>query len=190
MASVPNFPRPLNRKPAEAPLKPDGKTVFAVDDGTKEVTLVNPFGKVICRIHFRTGELSILDRFNALTADLPSIVEPLEHVDMTPDGNAVNPDEGWAVIKKVENSIKQRINALLDMDEADEIFKTRSPFSSVGGVFFVERVLTALGDAIAAQIKEEAALSQARIAKYVDDVAEAGVDNDAGTTAENPENQR
>lgn len=189
MANTTAFPRPMKRiEPTTA--KPDGKSVFAVDDGTREVTLVNTYGKVICRLHFRTGELAIMDRFNQLTEDLPKIVEPLERVDMNPDGSAVDSDEGWAVVKQVEGNIKQRINALLDMDEADEIFKTRSPFSSVGGIFFVERVLTALGDAITAQIKEEAALSQARIAKYVEDVAEEEVNRNAGTTSENATNQR
>ena len=52
-------------------------------------------------------------------------------------------------------------------------------------MFFVERVLNAIGEAITAQIKEEAALSQARIAKYVDDVAEDEVSENAGATAEN-----
>lgn len=165
-------------------VKPDGKNVFAVDDGTREVTLVNTYGMVICRLHFRTGELAIMDRFNALTDDLPKIVEPLEKVSMNADGSAVDSDEGWTVVKQVEDAIKQRINELLDMDEADEIFKTRSPFSSIGGVFFVERVLNALGEAITVQIKEEAALSQARIAKYVDDVAEDEVNANAGTIAE------
>lgn len=182
MAVAP-FPRPT-KKVTPQTVKPDGRTVFAVDDGTREVTLVNTYGKVICKLHFRTGELSIMDRFNALTDDLPKIVEPLERVNLTPDGNTDENDDGWAVLKQVEGAIKQRINALLDMDEADEIFKTRSPFSSIGGVFFVERVLNALGDAITAQIKEEAALSQARIAKYVDDVAEDEVNSDAGTATE------
>ena len=184
MATTPTFPRPLKKTEPQT-AKPDGKTVFAVDDGTREVTLVNTYGKVICRLHFRTGELAIMDRFNALTDDLPKIVEPLERVSMNADGSAVDGDEGWAVVKQVEGAIKQRINALLDMDEADEIFKTRSPFSSIGGVFFVEHVLNALGEAITAQIKEEAALSQARIAKYVDDVAEDEVNSDAGTVTEN-----
>lgn len=183
MATVP-FPRPVKKiDPQNA--KPDGKSVFAVDDGTREVTLVNTYGKVICRLHFRTGELAIMNRFNALTEDLPKIVEPLERVNLNPDGNTDENDDGWAVLKQVEGAIKQRINALLDMDEADEIFKTRSPFSSIGGVFFVERVLNAIGEAITAQIKEEAALSQARIAKYVDDVAEDEVSENAGATAEN-----
>ena len=126
-----------------------------------------------------------MDRFNELTADLPKIVEPLERGDMNADGRAVDNDEGWAVVKQVEGAIKQRINALLDTDEADKIFETRSPFSSIGGVFFVEHVLNALGEAITAQIKEEAALSQARIAKYVDDVAGDEVNGDAGTTTDN-----
>ena len=166
--------------------RPDGKSVFAVDDGTREITLVNTFGKVICKLHFRTGEIAIMDRFNTLTDDLPKIMEPLQRVDINADGSAANESDGWVIIKQVENLLKQRINALLDMDEADEIFRTRSPFSSVGGVFFVERVLNAIGDAIAAQIKEEAALSQARIAKYVDDVSgDSEVNGDAGTVTEN-----
>jgi len=178
------FPRPTKKVEPQI-VKPDGKSVFAIDDGTREVTLVNTYGKVICRIHFRTGELAIMDRFNELTADLPKIVEPLERVDMNADGSAVDNNEGWAVLKQVEGTIKQRINTLLDTDEADKIFATRNPFSSIGGVFFVEHVLNALGEAITAQIKEEAALSQARIAKYVDDVAEDEVNGDAGTVTDN-----
>jgi len=186
MAAIP-FPRPRKIEPQQT-ATPDGKNVFAVDDGTREVTLVNTYGKVICKLHFRTGELAIRDRFNALSEDLPKIVEPLERVNLNPDGNTDESDAGWATLKQVEGAIKQRINALLDMDEADEIFKTRSPFSSIGGVFFVEHVLNAIGEAITAQIKEEAALSRARIAKYTDDVAGDGVNNNAGTTSENADN--
>ena len=187
MANTAPFPFP-KKKVEPQTAKPNGKNVFAVDDGTREVTLVNTYGKVICRIHFRTGELAIMDRFNALTEDLPKIIEPLQHVNMNADGTADDSADNWAVIKRVEGNVKQRINALLDTDEADEIFKTRSPFSSIGGVFFVEHVLKALGDAIVAQIEEESALSQARIAKYLDDVTEDEVNANAGTTADEAEN--
>ena len=180
--SVSSFPR--NMEPQT--VQPDGKTVFAVDDGTREVTLVNTYGKLICRLHFRTGEIAIVDRFNALTDDLPKIMEPLQRVNINADGSAADENDGWVILKQVENLLKRRINALLDMDEADEIFKTRSPFSSIGGVFFVERVLNALGDAITAQIREETALSQARIAKYTGDVSDNnGVIGDAGAVTDN-----
>lgn len=189
MANTAPFPFPKKKaEPQTQTAKPNGKNVFAVDDGTREITLVNTYGKVICRIHFRTGELAIMDRFNALTEDLPNIIAPLEHVNMNADGTADDNADNWAVIKRVEGNVKQRINALLDTDEADEIFKTRSPFSSIGGVFFVEHVLKALGDAIVAQIEEESALSQARIAKYLDDVTEDEVNANVGTTADEAKN--
>lgn len=185
-ATLPNFPRPVKRvEPQTA--TPDGKTVFAVDDGTREVTLVNTYGKVICKIHFRTGELAIMDRFNALVDDMPKIIEPLNRININADGSTEeNDNRSWAVLKQVEGTLKQRINTLLDMDEAEEIFKTRSPFSSIGGVFFVERVLNALGDAITAQIEEETKLTQARIAPYTEDLDEGdGVSADAGTATDN-----
>ena len=47
------FPRPTKKVEPQI-VKPDGKSVFAIDDGTREVTLVNTYGKVICKIHFRT----------------------------------------------------------------------------------------------------------------------------------------
>lgn len=163
---------------------PDGKTVFSLDDGTREVTLVNNYGQVICRLHFRTGELAIMDRYNELMADFPEMVKPLQNIDLNADGTA-NLDDGWAELKKVEGMLKQKINALLDMNEADEIFRTRNPFSSIGGEFYVEKVLAVLGQAITAQIKEEAALSQARMKKYTEDIDNNGeVSADAGATAD------
>lgn len=186
MATIP-FPKKTTTAPQK--LKPNGKNIFAVDDGTREVTLVNTYGKVICRIHFRTGEIAIMDRFTALTNDLPKIIEPLDRVNLNADGSTdENDGDAWAALKQVEGNVMQRINDLLDMDEANEIFKTRSPFSSIGGLFFVEHVLRALGDAITAQINEEAALSEARIAKYTDDLPEDEVSADAGATAESTDN--
>ena len=184
--AIQNFPRPAKRVDPQT-ATPDGKKVFAVDDGTREVTLVNTYGKVICRLHFRTGELAIMDRFYALMDDLPKIIEPLNRININADGSTEEDDNrSWATLKQVEGALKQRINTLLDMDEAEEIFKTRSPFSSIGGVFFVERVLSALGDAITAQIKEETELTQARIAPYTEDLENGDeVSANAGAATEN-----
>ena len=41
------------------------QNVFTLDDGTKEITLVNPYGKVICKLHIRPGDVSIYDRYKA-----------------------------------------------------------------------------------------------------------------------------
>lgn len=156
--------------------------VFTLDDGTKEVTLVNPYGKVICKLHIRTGDMTIYDRYKALMKDFDTIVQPLSEMDITKDGEAVF-DENWEKLKRVESNLKQRINELFDMDEADELFATRSPFSSVGGHFFVENVLNVLGKVIASAIEEEAKLSAERVKKHLEDIEDVNVD--AGATAEN-----
>lgn len=152
-------------------VRPDNKSVFALDDGTKEITLVNPFGKVIARLHIRTADISILDRYNALMKDFSSITKPLADISLNADGT-VEFDKDWAKMKKVEGQLIQKINALFDMDDANELFATRNPFSSVGGKFFVERVLETLGQVVGQAVEEEAKLSAARTAKYLDDLNE------------------
>ena len=140
-----------------------------VDDGTREIPIVNKFGKLICNIYIRPADLSILDRYNQLTADFGSIVEPLRNLSLKNDGSAAF-DEDWAVLKSVEAELKQRINALFDMDEADEIFAKRSPFSSVGGKFFCENVIEAIGGVIVEAVEDEMALSKSRTDKYLSDI--------------------
>ena len=94
------------------------KNVFVLDDGTKEITLVNPFGKVICKLHIRTGDIGIYDRYKALMENFDSVVKPLSEVDITASGEAAL-DEMWELVKKVEDNLKQRINELW-ADTAEE----------------------------------------------------------------------
>ena len=162
---------------------PNNKNVFSLDDGTREITLVNTFNKVICRIHFRPSDISIMDRYNLLTKDFDQIVEPLKQIGIKADGTAdESVENGWAILKQVEGTLIQRINALLDTDDASEIFRVRNAFSSIGGRFFVENVIDAIGKVITAYLEEEAELTRQRISPYTDDV-DSEVSANAGTTA-------
>jgi hypothetical protein len=160
---------------------------FVLDDGTKEITLVNPFGKVICKLYIRTSDVSILDRYNALVADFDSIVKPLQDIDLKGDGT-VSFDKDWAALKRAESMLIKKINALFDMEEAEDLFATRNPFSSVGGKFFIENVLDVLGQAIVQAIEEEAKLSQKRVNKHLKDLksSKPEVTKDAGATSTKP----
>lgn len=140
-----------------------------IDDGTREIPIVNKFGKLICNIYIRPADLSILDRYKQLTTDFNSIVEPLKNLDINNDGTA-SFDDDWKILKSVENELKQRINALFDMDEADAIFATRNPFSCIGGKFFCESVIEVIGNIIAEAVEEEMELSKARTDKYLSDI--------------------
>ena len=146
------------------------KLSAVVDDGTREVRLENTFGKEICKVYFRPADYSILDRYNDLMDSFDDMVEPLKHISIKNDGTAEF-EKDWAILKQVEASLKERINTLFDMEEADAIFATRNAFSSVGGQFFCFHVLSALGGVIERAIAEEAALSEKRMAKYLEDIA-------------------
>ena len=157
-----------------------------IDDGTREYHLVNAFGKPICTIHFRPADFSIIDRYNAMMKDFPSIVEPLKNLSLKADGTAAF-DEDWKVLKAVEADIKDRLNKLFDMDDAEKIFATRNAFSSIGGQFFCLRVLESLQSVVVAAVEEEAKLSQQRMSKYLKDLDTAAEGTaDAGAASDQP----
>ena len=116
--------------------------------------------------------------------DFDSIIKPLSDMDIKNDGTSEF-DDHWEKLQQVETVVKQRINALFDTDDADALFATRHPFSSVNGVFYVENVLTVLGQVIAQAIETETKLSQERVKKYLADL-EKDVTPDAGATADKP----
>lgn len=145
------------------------KNVVIIDDGTREIRLVNKFGKEICKIHIRPADFSIIDRFNNLVTDLKSFIDPVKQLPIRSDGTAAL-KEDWQELKKIEDALKDRINELFDMDEADAIFAKRNPFSSINGTFYCVQVLTALQTLITDAVAEETAKSEERMSKYLDDI--------------------
>lgn len=140
-----------------------------IDDGTREIPIKNKFGKLICNIYIRPGDFSILDRYEKFKKDLSNVVEPLKKLDnIRTDGTAEDGDnESMKALKEAEKNLNGALNYLFDMDEAQDIFKTRNPFSFVHGKFFCEIVIEAIGQIITQVVKEETELSQKRMSKYL-----------------------
>ena len=157
------------------------RNIIVIDDGTRELILKNQFGTVICKLHIRTGDLSFMDRYTELMNTLGEVVKPLSGVNLNADGTA-DFDTEWAIIKQVEADLMNRLSALFDTDEVSAIFKHRHMFSSIGGEFFVEKVLAALGAEINEAIKQETELSRQRMSKYLDDVQPEAAENDRITS--------
>lgn len=159
-----------------------------IDDGTREIPIENKFGKLICNIYIRPGDLSIIDRYNEVIKELPDIVKPLEDLSIKNDGTAAA-DAEWEVIKQVEEKLYEMLDYLFDMDEAADIFAKRNPFSSVNGRFFCELVIEAIGGIIEKAITKEAEKTQRRTDKYLNDLKGAQtqpeVSGDAGEPADN-----
>lgn len=151
-----------------------------IDDGTKEYKIENQYGQEICRIHIRPADLSLLDRYEAISESMVDALDPLRSIALRVDGTATD-EENWAALKQAEETIVAKFKELLDTDDVADIFKTRRAFSSVGGQFFCEIVLLAIGDVIKEEFEKEAAATRERISKYLP----AEESTDAGAAAEN-----
>lgn len=158
---------------------------IVIDDGTREIPIYNQFDEEICRIRIRPADISIMDRFDALRDDLEDTLAPLEGIGINADGTAAETD-GWQTLKAVEAGLIEKLNVVLDTNDAGAIFAKRNAFSSVGGQFFCEIVIAALGELIANAIAEESEKTQQKISKYLP----TGDETNAGATANDPDGVR
>ena len=145
------------------------KYTFQIDDGSKCYQFTNKFGEPIGEMHFRGGDISIMDRYNSLLSDFDKIIAPLSEVKLKDDGTSSFEDD-WAKIKDVEKAIIERINAIFDSRDAENLFTNRNAFSTINGVFYVEKVIEALGNVVAQEMSEENEKAKKRLAKYTKDM--------------------
>ena len=150
-----------------------------IDDGTREYSICNKYGEEICKFHFRPADFSIAERFDQVRDDFIASVKAVEEISVKSDGTAADEAE-MAALHDADMKLRQSLNRLLDSQDADKIFETRNPFSVVGGKFFAERVLDAIGQIIKEAVVEETQASAERVSKYI----EGGVSDDRGA-AEN-----
>ena len=143
---------------------------IVIDDGTREIPIRNKFGQEICKIYIRPTDWNIIDRYEEFSKDFESIIKPLKDIDIKADGTTRFEKE-WAAVKAVEAEVKRRIDVLLDTNCADEIFARRNAFSIVGGKFFCELILRAIGEIISRTISTEVRASSKRVNKYLSDEA-------------------
>ena len=145
------------------------KNVFVIEDGTKELTIENSFHEEICKIHIRPGDFSIIDRFTAMQNDFKNITAPLEGVELSTDGTAEG-TEGWEKVKEVEKNLIDRLNQVFDSKDIGNLFVNRNAFSVIGGEYYAERVMTMLGEVVAAEMEEESKRVKKRLDKYTADL--------------------
>lgn len=142
--------------------------IFVLEDGTKELTIVNKYKQEICKIHIRPGDLSILDRYNELTEGFSDIVAPLSGIELNNDGTSDM--EGWQKVKEIEQELIDRLNTVFDSNDIGNIFKNRNAFSSIDGKFYVEHVIEMLGKVALDEMEAENVKVQKRVDKYTKDL--------------------
>ena len=145
------------------------KNVFVLDDGTREIIVNNKYGEEICKLHIRSGDLSIMDRYKELMDDYEDIIAPLSALSVDDEGNG-NTDSDWEVLKGVEKKLIDKIDYVFGMKDASKLFASRNAFSSIGGAFYIEKVLEMLGNIVSQSIDEEGEKTRKRLEKYTSDL--------------------
>lgn len=113
---------------------------ITIDDGFKTYEIANKEGKVLGSFSFNPSDTNIAHRYE-------KAVEELEKLDMIVEekGEGTLEEE----LRKLEESVFEQINYLLNADVAENFFSIMGPFSLLAsGQYFVESVIDAIGQAI------------------------------------------
>lgn len=145
-----------------AHIEKNGVAAITVDDGSRRVPIHNIHGEEIGVFYFHPTDIGIIERYNELVSSFDEITKPLE-------GFADEADETkrTEALKEAEKRLYKAVNALFGGDAAGAFFGGMHPFSPVGGAFYCEAVLKAVGQYISGEFDAETARFSDRAAKYL-----------------------
>lgn len=140
---------------------------IVVDDGSVRVPVKNNHGDEIGVFYFRPGDIGIIDRYNRVAKDFDKITEPLENVNINPDGTAdENNEKEWTALQEATNRLYDACNYLFDGNFAEAFFGSMHPFSPVKGHFYCENAIDAVGKYISSQFDREVTDVNNRVNRY------------------------
>ena len=140
-------------------------TGIVVDDGSVRVPINNHLGIEIGVFYFRPTDIGMIDRYNQVASDFDKIIEPLENVNVNPDGSA-DDDAEMAALREARERLNKACDFLFDGNMSDAFFGRMHPFSLVGGHFYCELALDAVSNYISKQFDVELKKINKRVAKY------------------------
>ena len=141
--------------------KKDAVAAIVVDDGSRRVPIQNAEGEEIGVFRFHPTDIGIIDRYNRMVARFDEITRPLEQF------AGEDEDRQAEALREAEKRLYEAVNELFGGDAAGAFFGGMHPFSPVGGVFYCEAVLKAVGEYISEQFDAETAKFSGRAAKYL-----------------------
>ena len=141
---------------------------IVVDDGSVEVPIRNKRGEEIGVFYFRPTDMGMIDRFNDMVDDFDSITEPLESVNIRPDGTVDKTNDAeMAAMREAESRLYAACDKLFGGNMSEAFFGKMHPFSPVNGHFYCENALSAVGQYISKQFARETKKINTRLEKYL-----------------------
>ena len=139
---------------------------ISVDDGMREIPIMNKIGRQIGTFYFRPTDVGIIDRYNEAITKIPDIFKPLENININPEGEA-NTDSEMVVLKEAEEKLFEVCNYLFNGNLSEAFFGEMHPFSPLeGGIFYCENALESVGNFISAQFKKNVQSVEKRVSRY------------------------
>ena len=142
-------------------------TEIIIDDGSRRVPIKNQFGDTIGVFQVRPTDVGIIERYNELVGTFDTITEPLENIGIEADGTAKD-DEDVAALQEAERRLNTAVDKLFGGNVSEAFFGKMHPFSPIGGRFYCELAIEAVGSYINAVFSAETAAMQRRVAKFTD----------------------
>ena len=116
---------------------------------------------------FRPTDIGIVDRFNSVAAEFDKIVEPLESVNIKPDGTVDERNEAeFAALREAEKRLYTACDKLFGGNMSEAFFGKMHPFSPINGHFYCENALSAVGAYISRQFDREVKKVNSRVERY------------------------
>ena len=108
-----------------------------------------------------------MDRFNSVAAEFDKIVEPLESVNIKPDGTVDEQNEAeFAALREAEKRLYTACDKLFGGNMSEAFFGKMHPFSPINGHFYCENALSAVGAYISRQFDREVKKVNSRVERY------------------------
>lgn len=138
---------------------------IVVDDGSVKVPIKNKMGDEIGVFYFRPTDIGIISRFNEASDRFSKVVEPLNEVNINPDGTA-DDEAGMRAIEEATTRLYDLCNYLFGGNMAEAFFGTMKPFSPINGSFYCENALNAAAHYVGMAFDKEVKKVNARVEKY------------------------
>ena len=141
---------------------------IVINDGSERVPIKNLSGEEIGVFYFRPTDIGIIDRYNKIAKEFGGITEPLDRAEIGPDGTVedLSDEESIAALKEAEERLCEAVDYLFGGNMSEAFFGRMHPFSPVGGRFYAENALDAVGSFIEARFDTETEKIAKRTAKY------------------------
>lgn len=152
----------MQEKPVEMP-------EIIVDDGSQRVPIKNKHGEEIGVFYFRPTDIGIVDRYNKMADKFGDITASLKHLNIAADGTSEDgaTQEEMAALKEAEKQLFEICDYMFGGNMSEAFFGKMHPFSPVGGLFYCETAIDAVGRYISAQFDTETKMVSERLKKYI-----------------------